>query len=180
VKKLFFKGSCGPVIISLIIAFFLSSCTKREDEGIKFESPEINTLAPDFTLSDINGKQVTLSAYRGRIVLIEFWVTWCPPCRDSIAELAPVYEKYKDKGFAILAISMDKGQDVEERLTAFAKEYSMSYPVLLGDKNIAFNYGVNGLPTSFLLNKEGKIEDYYIGYQPYYMGEISRKIEALL
>lgn len=173
-KKLFLK------ITLLIFIFSFLSCTRTDDAGIKYAPSQIDRSAPEFKLSTITGKQVTLSYYKGRVVLIQFWATWCPTCRTTIIELGPIYEKYKDKGFDILAISIDTGQDVKNKLSAFAEQHGMTYQVLIGDRKVASRYGVHAIPTSFLIDKEGKIKGYYLGFQPDFSSELRRKIGELL
>lgn len=168
------------VIIPLILVFSFTSCTKKEGEEAEIKFAKTGSIAPEFTLKDINDKNVSLSDYRGKVILIEFWATWCPPCRASIPELVTVYNKYRAKGFTILAISVDEGQDVQKKLVAFAKEFGMTYPVLLADRNATFQYGVNSIPHTFIVNKEGIIKNQYLGYQRGISETLSKEIEVLL
>lgn len=173
-------GKFFLTLFSFIVIFSFSSCTTKDDAGAKPESSQIGRTAPEFTLNNINGNPMSLSDFRGNVVLLQFWATWCPLCRNSIKDLGPVYEHYKGKGFHILAISLDTGQNVKDKITAFAVQHKMNYHILLGDKKTASSYSVNGIPTSFLVDKEGRIRSYYLGYQPEFAKELNKSIEELL
>ncbi|MDH5201939.1 MAG: TlpA family protein disulfide reductase [Nitrospirota bacterium] len=167
-------------LLSIIIIFSFFSCTTKDNGGAKLESSHIGRTAPEFTLNNINGNPMSLSDFKGKVVLIQFWATWCPLCRNFIRDLGPVYEQYKGKGFHILAISVDTGQDIKNKIAAFAVQHNMNYHILLGDKKTASSYSVNGIPTSFLVDKEGRIRNYYLGYQPEFSKELNKNIEELL
>ena len=110
--------------------------------------------APDFKLKTLSGKEVALSDYKGKVVLVNFWASWCPPCREEMPLFKRVYEKYRNKGFEILAVSTDTSA---EPVKKFVKDYRINFPVLLDDGSVASLYGIQGLPTSFLVGRDGKI-----------------------
>ncbi len=110
--------------------------------------------APDFTLKTLSGKVVSLSDYRGKVVLVNFWASWCPPCREEMPLFKRVYEKYKKKGFEILAVSTDSSVDPVKK---FVKEHGISFTVLMDDGKVSSTYGIQGLPTSFLIDRDGRI-----------------------
>jgi len=119
--------------------------------------------APDFTLNDINGNPVTLSDYKGKLVFVNFWATWCPPCRAEIPAFVELIDKYGDQGFAILGISVDKPADVE-KIPSFMKKMKMNYPVLIASGDVVQNYGgISSIPTTFVINKEGKVLGRIVG-----------------
>jgi peroxiredoxin len=161
------------VILALTIAFSLFSCSKGKDNTV------FGNSAPDFTLSDLNGNKVNLSAMKGKVVMVEFWATWCPPCKESIPEINKLYIKYKDKGFTVLAISVDKGLDSAE-LAEFAREYSLTYPVMLDNGKASSSYRVGSIPTSFMIDKNGRMVSKHIGYDPDLLESLSKEIETLL
>ncbi|GAB4421170.1 MAG: hypothetical protein OHK0032_16930 [Thermodesulfovibrionales bacterium] len=156
------------------IALFALSCNKGRGRAA------IGKKAPDFTLTDLNGNKIQLSDLNGKVVMVEFWATWCPPCRESVPEMKEVYEKYKDRGFVLLGLSIDKGKNSHAEVGSFVKEYSITYPVLLDDSNINVSYGVSSIPTSFIIDKEGKIVSKRVGFIPGLGEEISKEIEALI
>ena len=124
-------------------------------------APVVGAPAPDFTLNDLSGNQVTLSSFRGQVVLINFWATWCGPCLIEMPAIERRYEALKDKGFAVLAVDDDEAiTDV----SAFTHELDLTFLVLL-DPGAMVNdlYRVRGLPTSFVVDREGVIQQLHIG-----------------
>ncbi len=136
------------------------------------KSRMIGKKAKDFRLKSINGKVVRLSKVlkENKLVLINFWATWCPPCRAEIPGLAKVYEKYKNKGFIILGISLDKNvspsmlKDFKHQFKKYL-DVDISYPILIGSKKVVRDFGgIRAIPTSFLIDKKGIIREHIIGY----------------
>lgn len=130
-----------------------------------YESESDGPVAPPFVLPIIaNGTgEFELSGQRGQITYIDYWASWCGPCRISLPALNSIYEDFKDKGFNVIAISVDV---VEEDALDFLQRYPVSYPVLintLGD--VAKAYGVNGMPSGYLIDSEGVIRDVHIGFK---------------
>ncbi len=122
--------------------------------------------APDFTLTSLDGERYTLSKLRGKVVLVNFWATWCPPCRQEIPDLSRLHTRYKDRDFMVLGISLDEISP--DQIRKFAQNYKISYPVLHGPRSelgkITKSYGgIQAIPTSFLIDKQGKIRARYIG-----------------
>jgi thiol-disulfide isomerase/thioredoxin len=109
----------------------------------------------------MNGKTVRLSDYKGKVVLLEFWATWCPPCRASVPGLEKLHKAYKDKGLVLLAVTMDMGGDDEVR--SYIKESGITYTVLKGTEDVATKYQVRSIPMMLVLGKDGKIAKRYIG-----------------
>jgi len=152
-----------------IIALLLISCGgENNSESMVGEEKKIVNLAPDFTLVDLNGNEHTLSNYRGKVVIIDFWATFCAPCRLEIPHYIQFYNEYKDDGLVILGV----GLDGEEKLKAFSKAMGITYPILIGDRATAKKYGIQPIPTTFILNRKGEIKDKIIGYAPGYEDKI--------
>jgi len=120
--------------------------------------------APEFALMDINGNERKLSDYKDKVVILDFFATWCPPCRDEIPHFIDLYTKYKDQGLEIIGVALDwNGKRV---VPAFSEENGINYTVLLGDKKVPDLYGgIDAIPTTFILDKEGNIRKKYIGYK---------------
>jgi len=117
--------------------------------------------APDFTLNSPDGKPLTLSSYRGKVVLLDFWATWCTPCRAEIPRFIEWQQKYGDKGFVVLGVSMD---DSSKDAAAFAREMKITYPVVMGTSQVADAYGgVLGLPVNLLIARDGRIVQKDVG-----------------
>ncbi len=111
--------------------------------------------APDFSLPDLDGKTHRLSDYRGKVVVVNFWATWCPPCRFEMPSMQSAWLKTKDKGVVILAI--DVGED-EDTIFTFTGDYPVEFPLLLDeDSKIIHQWSVRGLPTTFVIDPDGRI-----------------------
>jgi cytochrome c biogenesis protein CcmG/thiol:disulfide interchange protein DsbE len=142
-------------------------------------SPREGFLAPDFTLDTLDGKKVTLSELRGKIVIINLWATWCPPCRAEMPALENAYEQYRDSGVVILGLNVTN-QDSEKDIPPYVKEFGLTFPILLDrDGSVSTLYQLRGLPTTFFVNREGIIRTVVIG-GPMNETFIRSKIEALL
>ena len=117
-------------------------------------------LAPDFSVTDLSGRPLRLSDYRGKVVILDFWATWCEPCKQEIPHFVELQSKYP-QGLQVIGISMD---DDEEPVRAFQQQYKMNYPVALGAPKLADQYGgVLGLPITFVIDREGRIASRHIG-----------------
>jgi peroxiredoxin len=118
-------------------------------------------LAPDFSLPQLSGQQLHLSDYRGKLVLLDFWATWCDACRDEIPHFVELQNKYRDQGLQIVGISMD---DSPEPVRDFYPRFKMNYPVVMGNAATGQLYGgVLGLPIAFLMDRDGHIYSKHVG-----------------
>ena len=137
----------------------------------------VSKKAPNFTLKTSDGSVIELSKLKGKTVVVNFWATWCGPCRAEIPGFLDVYSKYKSKGLEIVGISLDRGgwDDVKP----FVKKYNISYPVVLGNDRIATLYGnIEAIPTTFIIDKNGAIVDQHVGYMK--AEDFENKIKGLL
>ncbi|MBM3181739.1 MAG: TlpA family protein disulfide reductase [Chloroflexi bacterium] len=142
-------------------------------------SPREGFLAPDFTLDTLDGTKVTLSELRGKIVLINLWATWCPPCRAEMPALENAYKQYKDSGVVVLGLNVTN-QDSEKDIPPFVDEFGLTFPILLDrDGSVSALYQLKGLPTTYFVNREGIIRTVVVG-GPMNETFIRSKIEALL
>ncbi len=131
----------------------------------------------DFVLKDMNGRDVMLSAYKGKVILLDFWATWCAPCRIEIPGFVELYNKYRSRDFVVLGVSMD---DTTSPVKPFAQKLKMNYPVLIGTgrEDIKQAFELTGLPTSFVISRDGKICGQHTGFAP--KEQFERQIKALL
>ena len=185
------------VFVIAITVLFLIGITWKLDKAtrVKAKSPThgaaqddlvAGTPAPEVTFKDLDGKDVPLSSYRGKVVLVNFWATWCDPCYVEIPWLIEMQQKYADKGFTVLGVSMDDEgkKDVapflaKERFNVNGQKLPMNYPIVIGNDDIADKFGgLLGYPTSFLISRDGKIVKKVQGLVSY--DEIAKAIESQL
>jgi peroxiredoxin len=117
---------------------------------------------PDLTLPGLSGKQVRLSDYKGTILLVDFWATWCAPCKETIPDLVRLQDRYRKNGLEVIGISLDV--QGETAVAAFVKQYRMNYTVALGNERTARAFGgIVGIPTSFVVDRRGRIVKRFVG-----------------
>lgn len=122
----------------------------------------VRKKAPDFELKDANGKVVHLSDYKGKVVLLDFWATWCGPCKVEIPWFMEFQRKYKDRGFEVLGVSMD--DDGWKAITPFVNQKKINYRIVLGDDKTGDQYGgLEALPTTFVIDRSGRIASVHVG-----------------
>ena len=143
------------------------------------ESPQEGFLAPHFSLQDLGGTQISLSDFRGKVVLLNFWATWCAPCRMEIPSLDRLYQLRKDREFEILAVSVDRTS--LSKVASFVANYQMSFPVLADQRGeVGQRYRTRAIPTSFLLDKKGVIRWKVPGARNWDDAYVLSKIDQLL
>lgn len=121
-------------------------------------------LAPDFSLLDLNGNPVQLSDYRGKKVLVNFWATWCPPCKTEMPYMQEMYEKYREDGFEILAVNSTVTEKSREDVVDFVAEYELTFPIPMDEKNrVSSDYEIMAFPTSFFIDSDGVIRSVTVG-----------------
>ncbi len=154
---------------AIVILALLPGCTSKE-------KGTASAAAPDFALQDLSGKKVTLSGLKGSVVLLEFWATWCPPCRESIPGIERLHRAYGGKGLTILAISFDEGG--WDKVRDFVAEHKITYSVLKGTDDVSTKYLVRMIPAMYLVDKQGIIRKQYMGAGN--DEELEKEIQALL
>ncbi len=153
-------------LLSLASAVFLSACSGRSTKvsakacagmpaKVSYTAPSGRKMAPDFKLTDSNGNSVRLSDYAGKVVLLNFWATWCGPCQLEIPWFIEFEQQYKSQGFEVIGVSMD--DDGWTAVKPYLAERKINYRILLGDDSVTQLYGgVDSLPTTFLIDRDGK------------------------
>ncbi len=155
--------------VSVLLLILLPHCS-RERESV---SP-----APDFTLKTLDNQEITLSALRGKVVLLDFWATWCGPCRESIPHLVHLYKTNKEKGFEVVGLSLDRTDT--EKIVRFAQSLAIPYPIAVCPDEVARSYGVTSLPATFVVDKQGRIREKAVGFSTSIVNQLSARVEALL
>lgn len=142
----------ASVAIALLAGFYIAG--HRHSPATNAAQAD-HPAAPAFSLTDLNGKQLNLSDYRGKVILLDFWATWCAPCRTEIPQFVQLQKKYGAEGFQIIGISMDDGP---KPVREFYDEFKLNYPVAMGDEKTADAYGgVLGLPINILIGRDGRV-----------------------
>jgi len=154
----------SAAVVAALLALPGCSPSPRTVRAATVKPDKERKQAPDFTLKDANGHTVRLSDYRGKVVLLDFWATWCGPCKIEIPWFQEFERQYKDKGFAVIGVAMDEeGWNV---VKPFAQHMSINYRVVVGDDSIGDLYGEGGidaLPTTFLIDRGGRIASVHVG-----------------
>jgi cytochrome c biogenesis protein CcmG/thiol:disulfide interchange protein DsbE len=170
-----------PPSAALAAALLLSSCgfgpSASSDTVEAAANVEERKPAPEFTIKDGDGRDVSLSDFRGKVVLLNFWATWCGPCKIEMPWFIDFQRKYKDRGFSVVAVSLDEeGWDV---VKPFAQDMKLNFPVLLGDNELAERFGgIRALPTTVIIDKEGRIYNTHTGLVS--MSDYEDEIKKLL
>ena len=127
-------------------------------------APATGDAASDFHWYDSNGKKISLSDLKGKTVLINFWATWCGPCKKELPDIENLSKTFASKGLVVIGVSVDKGSDLLSDVSNFVSQNGLTYQIVIDNDNVADAYGnINAIPTSFLVNKDGKIVDKWIG-----------------
>jgi len=142
-------------------------------------TPREPVAAPDFTLPALNGKSVSLKDFRGKVVFINFWATWCVPCQWEMAEMDKLYRTFKDRGFVVLALSVDQGSP--KAVEDFVKQRGLTYPVLLDSQaEVARLYSLRGVPGTYLIGADGMLRYAVFGPKEWFGEEAKELITSLL
>ncbi len=134
--------------------------------------------APVWTLSDLDGKQVSLADYKGKVVMVDFWATWCGPCNVEIPHLIELQNQFGPDKFVILGLSVD--EDPPAIVKEFAVKKGMNYPIVMADQATQSKYGVAGYPTAYVIDKTGVIRNVFSGFTPQTTQQMESAIRALL
>jgi peroxiredoxin len=136
-------------------------------------------LAPDFAVTDLGGQAVRLSAFRGKVVLLNLWTTWCAPCRDEMPSMEKLWTRLRDRDFQLLAVSQDEGG--KRVVEPFVRELGLSFPILVDPgRQVGDRYGVWGYPETFVIDRNGHIVERVIGPRDWSSPEAVAAIESLL
>jgi cytochrome c biogenesis protein CcmG/thiol:disulfide interchange protein DsbE len=162
-------------VAALVIVFAL----KQDNPYLKYSPLRVGEPAPGFTLPGLDGKMVSLSDYRGHVVLVNVWATWCPPCVDEMPSMEKLYRGLKGENFEILAVSIDALG--KKAVAPFMKKYNLSFPALMDpDGTIKTLYQTTGVPESFIVNQDGILIEKIIGPRDWAAPEVLRFFRDLI
>ncbi|VAW96689.1 hypothetical protein MNBD_GAMMA22-1041 [hydrothermal vent metagenome] len=166
-----FKNT-SPVIFSLIIALSMLMLSSTAS------AVKVKQLAPDFTLASNKGTNIRLKDLRGKVVMINFWATWCAPCREELPLLNDLYKKYQSKGFVLLGVNIDDKRQLANKMV---KELKIKFPILFDSKQTTSElYDLQAMPSTFILDKNGVIRFSHYGFKSGYEKKYAKNVESLL
>ena len=169
-----------PVFVVLLTIACLAGAAELPPLGHSMNPVSPPVPAPEFTLQDMDGEDHALGDFRGKVVMLNFWGTWCPPCRREMPSLERLYRKYKDRGLAVVAVNQWEDPDLVFEFTGQLSP-APTFSILFDrESRIAEQYSVKGLPTTFLLDKEGNIRFRAIGGREFDHPSVESLIEGLL
>lgn len=168
------------IVVGLVFALaVLPGCGGRDEDAGRDEAAveggastadatEIGTtegkFPPPIDLPDLAGNNVTLADFEGKVVVLDLWATWCPPCRQEIPFLVELYDDLKDDGLVVVGVGLDEGG--AGVLKPYAEANGVTYPILVGHRGVQDAYGVTGIPTTFFIGRNGRIASKHVGYHP--------------
>lgn len=161
----------GIIIIALLVTFVINQDQIPANPPASNQTPPTAQpptapktdvqVAPDFTLTNLNGEEVSLSDYRGQNVYLNFWASWCPPCRAEMPDMEEIHQEYQDKGLVVLTVNLAESKDTVQK---FITANDFTFPVLLDPKNEAAKlYKITSIPVSVFINKDGVIAEKRVG-----------------
>ena len=155
----------GRGLALLVAAGFLAYASLQPSANAERAPAGDAPQAPAWSLEDLVGQSVASTDFDGKVLLIDFWATWCPPCRAMIPGLIELHNEYGSRGFVVIGISLDqKGPEV---VAAFVQRHEIPYPVFMANEEVIESFGgIRSIPTSFLIDREGRIRERHVGYLP--------------
>ena len=146
--------------------------------GGALQAAALQAAAPDFSLRSVDGPNLRLQEQRGRVVMLNFWATWCGPCREEMPQLNKLYAKYRASGFVLLGVNVDEDA---RHAAEVAKRMGVAFPVLLDtDKAVSHRYAVSTMPSTLLIDRDGRLRYLHLGFHAGYEDEYERQIRELL
>src|SRR5665213_2077857 len=149
-------------LLGTVACSFSENSSEKANPKSAVKQDKTRKIAPEFALKDASGRTVHLSDYKGKVVLLDFWATWCGPCNIEIPWFSEFQRKYKDRGFEVLGVSMD--DDGWKSINPFVVEKKINYRIVLGNDITGDQYGgVEALPTTFVIDRDGRIASVHVG-----------------
>jgi len=169
----------GLLLLTLVLPLLVSCGEQQQQSSTPLGEKYIGQPAPDFTLADMQGQQVTLAQLRGKVVLLNFWATWCPPCREEMPSMERLHQQFKDQGLVMLAVNVE--QNGYQAVSNFLDRTPYSFSILLDDKADVQNlYHVYRFPETFLIDRNGNVVEKLTGGRDWMSESLVKKINFLL
>lgn len=171
------------VFLYLYLSYMKEKRVEKVDYGTLFSSLGIQEITPptealDFTLKNLEGSEISLEDFEGKVVFLNFWATWCGPCREEMPSMEKLWQRFKEEAFVILAVDL---REEKEEVNSFMKDYGLTFSVLLDSRGeVANNYGIRAIPTTFLIDSEGRIVGKALGARDWASEDAFDLIEHLL
>ncbi len=159
------RGVARVALIGILTAAAVSCGKGAKQEGgsaVSAGRGEVGSEAPAFTLADLDGKAVSSEAFKGKVVILDFWATWCPPCKAEIPHFVRLQSKYRGQGLEVVGLALDAGGAKDVR--PFAEDHGVNYTMLIGNEDVTKAYGnITMIPTTFVIDRNGKIRHRFVG-----------------
>jgi peroxiredoxin len=176
-RRSLFAGSLALASFFALPCGLVRDAPAEELDQAPLQILEPRRKVPDFSLQDLDGKTVTLKEFRGKVVFLNFWATWCPPCREEMPAMQKIYTELQDKGLVMLAINF---METPNTIRPFVKEHKLTFPILLDSGTVMVSFGVLGLPATYLIDRQGKAAARALGGRDWSNQESLRMIRKLL
>ncbi|HEX7892714.1 MAG TPA: TlpA disulfide reductase family protein [Terriglobales bacterium] len=160
-KRLFRPSTLGTLAVLAVLLGASAVAVDQSGARVDLKEPSTRKAAPQFTLQDSSGKTARLTEYHGKVVVLDFWATWCHGCKEEIPWFAEFDRKYGTQGLAVIGVSMD--DDGWKVVTPFIKSADVPYRIVLGNQKTGKDYGISNMPDTFLIDREGRIAAAYSG-----------------
>ena len=166
------------VVSVVLLALTVLSCACSKKKSGPPGNVKAGVRAPNFTLYDLDNNEVSLKSFKGKVVLLDFWATWCYPCRMEIPHFIRLQEDYNSSGLEVIGIALDKGG--VSTVKPFAEKEGINYTIVIGDVSVTKDYGgIKSIPTTFMIDKKGIVYIKYVGV-PKDIGVFERDVKELL
>lgn len=177
-KELWMKSRFGLVIVMALTILAIGCSEGKSDAPETASAAGVSSKSVlNFSLKDLDGNTVDLNQYHGKVVILDVWDTWCPPCRKGIPEFVKLYDQYRDQGLEIVGVALARKGIPEVK--KFAEQYKINYTNLVGEPIIYQIFGqIKGIPTTFVIDKRGELKNKHVGYTP--KATFEKEIQGLL
>jgi peroxiredoxin len=152
--------------------------TAPREERATGTGTDIGQTPPEFSLADLDGNEVSLSDFAGKVVILDLWATWCPPCRQEIPFLVSLYEEYNDEGLEVVGIGLDRGG--AKVLAPFVEANDVTYTILVGNEDVSRAYGVSSIPMTLMIDRDGRVASREVGFAPSMAEDMRTRVLDLL